>query len=81
MLTPEVIEVSLSSLESTVNHSHLLGFLDDDDSRRARRRREMNLGYRLTPGIYPSDASLSLPSLPSTLGSPMMSREKEVIER
>jgi hypothetical protein len=23
------------------------------------RRREMNLGYRLTPGIYPSDASLS----------------------
>ena len=28
--------------------------------REIERRREMNLGYRLTPGIYPSDASLSL---------------------
>ena len=54
----------------------------------SRCEREMNLGYRLTPGIYPSDASLSLPILcpwirdPDHVGEPlherrMMEREKK----
>ena len=61
MLTPEVIEVSLSSFSSPgISLVSVWPGREERVGQGTKSEREMNLGYRLTPGIYPSDASLSL---------------------